>query len=262
MSTPEDSLHCQPIGHLYSHTPGTRSRFLTPRQASRQGPPEAVSRIELLPGRHLDAACHDLEGFSRIWVLAWFHLQHNWRPKVTPPRGPRRRRGVLATRSPHRPNPLALTSVTLFKVESHTLWIGAHDLVDGTPVLDIKPYLSEFDSHPQESSGWITPFPAPHRVECEPLAQTQLHWLALHFHPDIETRVRQILSEDPRPQRSRRVARLPDGRLRLGCGPWRVWFEVVDKTVILQRVTSRYAGQEVPEDQPLHLRFLEEFSKD
>lgn len=257
MTTTPPELICRPIGFVRTDTPGVADRFLAPRQPEGQA---GVSRIELVAGMHLDAACHDLEGFSRIWLLAWFHLNRGWRPKVNPPRDLRRRRGVLATRSPHRPNPLALTCVPLLKVEPLRLWIGAHDLVDGTPILDIKPYLPEVDCHPDERTGWITPHPQTWRVEFSERARRQVDWLHLHYHPDFGQRLCEVLGRDPRPHRSRRIARLPDGRHRLGCGPWRCWFELHPDHVLVQAITSRHPSPELPIHRNFVLAFQEPIS--
>jgi tRNA-Thr(GGU) m(6)t(6)A37 methyltransferase TsaA len=97
----------------------------------------------------------DLEGFERIWLLFAFHLSEGWAPLVQPPRGPRQKRGVLATRSPHRPNGIGLSSVELVAVEGRTLRLRGVDLLDGTPILDVKPYVPYADAFPQARAGWI-----------------------------------------------------------------------------------------------------------
>ncbi len=78
---------------------------------------EDRSILELLPGSDHEQSLRDLAGFSRVWLLWWFHRNTTWRPLVLPPRGPAKKRGVFATRSPHRPNPLGLTPVQLIAVE-------------------------------------------------------------------------------------------------------------------------------------------------
>jgi tRNA-Thr(GGU) m(6)t(6)A37 methyltransferase TsaA len=96
----------------------------------------------------------DLEGFQRIWVVFAFHRSEGWKPLVRPPRG-RGKRGVFATRSPHRPNAIGLSCVELAAVEGRTLTLRGVDLLDGTPVLDIKPYVPYADAFPQARAGWI-----------------------------------------------------------------------------------------------------------
>ncbi len=102
-----------------------------------------------------EEALRGLEGFSRIWILFVFHRSEGWKPLVQPPRGPRIKRGVLATRSPHRPNPLGLSAVELVAVEGRRLRVRGLDLLDGTPILDLKPYVPYADAFPEARAGWI-----------------------------------------------------------------------------------------------------------
>jgi tRNA-Thr(GGU) m(6)t(6)A37 methyltransferase TsaA len=99
-------------------------------------------------------ALRDLEGFQRIWVVFAFHRSEGWKPLVRPPRG-RAKRGVFATRSPHRPNAIGLSCVELVGVEGRRLTLRGVDLLDGTPVLDIKPYVPYADAFPEAGAGWI-----------------------------------------------------------------------------------------------------------
>ena len=82
-------------------------------RGSRAPLPAAPARIELLPGRHFEHGLEDLAGWKLIWVVFWFHQNRSWRPKVLPPRSTTGRKGVFATRSPHRPNPIGLSVVRL-----------------------------------------------------------------------------------------------------------------------------------------------------
>ena len=102
-----------------------------------------------------ESVLRDLEGFERIWLLFAFHLSEGWAPLVQPPRGPKAKRGVLATRSPHRPNGLGLSCVELVAVEGRRLRLRGVDLLDGTPVLDLKPYVPYADAFPEARAGWI-----------------------------------------------------------------------------------------------------------
>ncbi|MFO1459401.1 MAG: tRNA (N6-threonylcarbamoyladenosine(37)-N6)-methyltransferase TrmO [Verrucomicrobiota bacterium] len=198
-------------------------------------PDEAVEEhnvVELLPGSGFDRAVADLSGFTRIWLLSWFHRNTSWRPMVMPPRGPSRRRGLFATRSPHRPNPIGLTPVRLFGVERLRLRIGPCDLMDGTPILDIKPYIPAYDAFPGESGGWTDDIAVAHQepprfqVGFTALAITQAEWLREHWAVDFRPRLIELLGRDPSVQRTRRIrARGPDRRV-VGCGAWRAVFRV------------------------------------
>jgi len=146
------SLHIdmQAIGVVHS---SYRERFATPRQPVLDEPQAA--EIRLNAGLNFHQALQDLGGFSHIWVIYWMHLNKGWNPTVIPPRGPKIRRGLFATRAPHRPNSIGLSAVRLIKIEAETLHIEGHDMLDGTPVLDIKPYLPYADAITTASSGWL-----------------------------------------------------------------------------------------------------------
>jgi len=100
------------------------------------------------------AAFRDLAGFDRIWLLFAFHRSDGWKAEVKPPRGGGKR-SVLSTRSPHRPNAIGLSAVELLAVEGGHLRVRGVDLLDGTPILDIKPYVPYADAFPDSRAGWI-----------------------------------------------------------------------------------------------------------
>lgn len=112
-------------------------------------------RVVLEPGHNFEQALEDLDGFSKIWLIYWFDRNENWKPKVLPPRGPAVKRGVFATRSPHRPNPIGLSLVDLIEIKGRTLYLGNVDLLDKTPILDIKPYLPYAEAFPEAKAGWL-----------------------------------------------------------------------------------------------------------
>lgn len=114
---------------------------------------EAEARIEFVESLPTEAFA-DLAGFERIWLLFVFHRSEGWKPQVRPPRGGGKR-GVLATRSPHRPNAIGLSAVELVAVEERALRVRGVDLLDGTPILDIKPYVPYADAFPASRAGWI-----------------------------------------------------------------------------------------------------------
>ena len=140
-----------PIGWVSS--PYQR-RFGTPQQAAAIDSDRNATLVldaEQIPAE----ALRDLEGIERLWVLSFLHRSGTWGPLVRPPRGPRVRRGLFATRSPDRPNPLGLSAVQLVRIEGMSLHVRGVDLLDGTPILDIKPYLPYADAFPASRAGWI-----------------------------------------------------------------------------------------------------------
>ena len=100
------------------------------------------------------ACLNDLHGFERIWLLYIFDRNEGWRHMVKPPRGGPKR-GLFATRSPHRPSRIGMTAVELLEIQKGSLLVQSLDLLDETPIIDIKPYLSFQDAHPNASLGWL-----------------------------------------------------------------------------------------------------------
>lgn len=154
MHDPASTLSCHPIAFVAS--PYAR-RIDAPHQPSVVAGTESGhavdARIEFVEGFPA-TAFRDLAGFDRIWLVFAFHRSEGWKPEVRPPRGGGKR-SVLATRSPHRPNALGLSAVELVAVEAHALCVRGIDLLDGTPILDIKPYVPYADAFPDARAGWI-----------------------------------------------------------------------------------------------------------
>lgn len=150
-----DAIHVHPIGIIHSPY---KERHGTPRQPVVKGKGRDASmelgQVELFTDWVPEKALRDIEGFDRIWLLTYLHLNRNWGPLVRPPRGGQRR-GVLSTRSPHHPNSIGLSAVCLDRVEGAILHVRGLDLIDGTPVLDIKPYVAYCDAFPGSAAGWV-----------------------------------------------------------------------------------------------------------
>ncbi len=147
----------RPIGVV--HSPYTE-RFGTPRQPpiTEQvlGDQTQAGVIELHRGHNFEQALRDLDGFERIWVLFVFHLNSGWNPMVRPPRGPGGKQGLFATRAPHRPNPIGLSCLQLDRIDGRKVYVRGIDILDQTPVLDIKPYVPYADAFPDARAGWLT----------------------------------------------------------------------------------------------------------
>lgn len=112
-------------------------------------------------------AWRDLAGFERIWLVFVFHRSDGWKAEVRPPRGGGKR-SVLATRSPHRPNRIGLSAVELAEITEHGLRVRGIDLLNGTPILDIKPYVPYADAFPASRAGWIDAIDATQGVHSAP----------------------------------------------------------------------------------------------
>lgn len=218
------------------------SKVDAPRQpaAARDAP----GIIHLRDDLNLQHAVLDLAGWERIWVVFWFDRNAGWRPKVLPPRSTAGRMGVLATRAPHRPNPLGLSALRLVRVEGLKLHVLDVDLLDGTPILDIKPYVAYSDAFPDSASGWLAagaadPLPA-WSVEFTPQSEAQLAWLAPRTALPLRERIVATLSLGPQPHPYRRIRRGKDGRMQLAVRDWRVDFSVCDREVTVLQLRSGY----------------------
>ena len=237
-----DTLTLEPIGFIRtdSGSGGDATKFQALHQPQ-ENDASHRSILELLPDPRYQAALRDLEGFSRIWLLWWFHKNDTWRPTVMPPRGPQKRRGVFATRSPYRPSPLGLTPVQLLRIEGRRLHLGPCDAIDGTPVFDIRPYIPDYDSFPNERTGWIAEvnaqlaLPPSFAVTFTALAEQQAEWLSAQWQIDFRPRLCELLSRDPTPHRTRRIK-----RDRIECGAWRAHFDVQDHVVTIRALAPGY----------------------
>lgn len=231
----ENTFSFSPIGRVSSCF---SEKFGIPRQAGLA--PSAFAEIHFYGNYGVPEALRGLEEFSHIWVIFVFHAsaRNVWRPTVRPPRlGGNRRMGVYATRSPFRPNPLGLSAVRLEGLEvrggSTVLKISGVDFLDGTPVLDIKPYLPYGDALFSASGGFASDFPEAlftvtfsHEVESYCQAEVNAG------RKDLRPLIRELLSMDTRPAYSRRSGpfgtRLAGHELR-----WHFTEKGVEVTVLL-----------------------------
>lgn len=175
------------------------AKFAIPRQSGLVD--SVISRIVFTPEYRNETALRGIEGYSHLWLLWVFSqaIREHWSPTVLPPRlGGKTRMGVFATRSPFRPNALGLSSVKLERIEldparGPVLHVLGADLLDGTPIFDIKPYLPYVDAHPDASEGFT--------------ARTQTHRLAVEcpdelwalVPPEDREALLGVLENDPRP---------------------------------------------------------------
>lgn len=185
------------IAHIHTDFP---TKFGVPRQA---GIIEGLEgKIVFEPEYRVADALRGLEGFSHIWLLWDFSEAHRdtWSPTVRPPRlGGNRRMGVFATRSPFRPNPVGLSAVEISRIDLDTpegpvIYVRGADLMDGTPIFDIKPYLPFTDSHPEARGGFTD-----ETRQQPPLEVIIPDSVVQRFSPDRLAALREVLAHDPRP---------------------------------------------------------------
>lgn len=177
------------------------TKFGVPRQS---GLVPTIGRVVFEPEYRNREALRGLEEFSHLWLL-WIFSEavgegREWSPTVRPPRlGGNRRMGVWATRSPFRPNNIGLSSVRIERMELDSpdgpvIWVEGADLMNGTPIIDIKPYLPFTDSHPEATSGF-----AAQTFKAEPLEVVMPECVENMFTPQQCETLHQVLAADPRP---------------------------------------------------------------
>ena len=142
-----DPMVCRPIGRI--RTPFTQVEGAPIQPVGAEGAEGTVEVFE-----EFADGLKDLEGFSHIFLFYWFHRSGDWSPEVVPFMDDRLR-GLFATRAPARPNPIGLSLVRLREVRGPVLLVEDVDMLDGSPLLDIKPYLPEFDSREVTARGWL-----------------------------------------------------------------------------------------------------------
>lgn len=231
MDSPEgaaEPITMQPIGTIRSSFP---DRFGIPRQPGLI--PAARARIELDPAMP-DDVVRGLEGFSHVWVVFLFHQVDRWKPLVRPPRlGGTEKRGVFATRSPYRPNRIGLSLVRLLSIDRHPVVLHAEggDFVDGTPVLDLKPYLPYAEAVPDALADWAQDSPPVLPVDVpDELDRILCAYEAAH--PGLRALSEQVLAADPRPA----YASARTGRYVVRVGPVDLRFSVNEGRVALLEV--------------------------
>jgi len=204
---PENNLgpmaNMQFIGVVHSPY---KEKFGTPRQP---GLAKNIATIEIYSEFSHPELTRGLEGLSHLWIIFYFHLEteKGWKPLIRPPRlGGQKKMGLLATRSPHRPNHIGMSAVKIEKFEfkrgQNFIEVSGVDLVDGTPVFDIKPYIPEYDSIAAKS-GWIAELDQ--SIENEQLGDLSVVWNDIanekkkHLNPIQVEEIEGYLALDPRP---------------------------------------------------------------
>jgi tRNA-Thr(GGU) m(6)t(6)A37 methyltransferase TsaA len=224
-------LEIFPIGHIHSAFP---ERFGVPKQPGLAPGLKAI--IELHGEWAHENLLRGIEQCSHIWVIFHFHLNEPFKgTTVRPPiRGGEKRKGVLSTRSPHRPNPIGLSLVKIEKVlvkpGAAQVHVSGHDFVNGTPVIDIKPYVASYDEPQTPSHHWSDSIVQPPlEVVWRGNAVISLEKLSrLEEKPLID----QVLKLDPRPRNSKK-----DSVFGLSFAGLNISFSSEDDLIVIQEIT-------------------------
>lgn len=235
----------EPIGIFHG---SQKERYHVARQGGLLG--GVKGRIELFPRKNYEQALEGLEGFDQLWVIYQFHRNKDWKPKVMPPRG-ERKQGVFATRSPHRPNFIGLSRVRLLEVKGLVLTISEHDLLDGTPILDIKPYLNYCDAVRSEKQGWLDELEegGEFSISWSEIARKQVNFL-FDEGVDIPAAIEPRLLLHPFPRKSNRIRQMENGHYEIAFKSWRVSYVLDEKEMTIQvlAISSGYHENELNQD--------------
>lgn len=249
-----------------------RSTAVHPYEAGRQ-PDEGnlEGEIQLLAGQNFEQALQGLEGFERIWVSFQFHHNPHWKPMVRPPRGSQQKVGVFATRAPYRPNALGLSCLRLKSIEGLRLRVEGADLLDQTPVFDIKPYIPEADAFPQSRVGWLEGVEnARWQISFSTFAERQLRWLESQGVFHLRQFLQRQLEYDPVDVEKKRIQPLAlEGNFELAYRTWRADFQLEsERSLRVHQIHSGYSNQDLLspqdpwQDKDLHREFTRLFATD
>ena len=211
-----------------------KEKFGIPRQSGLTG--QLRSRIVFEPEYRNPDAIRGIDGYSHLWLIWQFSKaqRDGWSPTVRPPRlGGNKRVGVFATRSPYRPNPIGLSSVRLEEIEvtdteGTVLIVSGADLLDGTPIYDIKPYLAYADSHPNAIGGFADP------VRDYTLKVDFCKELLSKIDNSKQNSLIEILSQDPRPS----YQNDPEREYGMRFASYEIFFKVDGDTLTVTRVET------------------------
>ncbi|MDD4181592.1 MAG: tRNA (N6-threonylcarbamoyladenosine(37)-N6)-methyltransferase TrmO [Victivallaceae bacterium] len=262
-----NSITFNPIGQVKS---ATKYRYEAPRQsvfANNNG------IIRMNPGCDFETALRDLDGFTHIWVIFCFHLNQDsgWKTTVNPPVAPPGVKiGLFATRSPYRTNPIGMSVVQLVEIKGLELHIRNFDMLDGTPVLDIKPYIVHADSFPEASTGWLPNTPELYEVSFDEQTLSKIEWLRNQSGLDLESFAKVQLSIDPLNHARKRVEAISPEQYVIGCRTWKLSFKISEEQRQIEVVDliSNYLPEElIPtapdryQDKEIHRQFILEFAR-
>lgn len=248
----------KPIGFFHS---GQKEPYQAGRQPDELG---LIGLIQLEPGQNFEQALQDLAGCSHLWLIFGFHLNNNWKPLVQTPRS-NKKIGVFATRAPYRPNPIGLSLVKLVDIEGLKINVGPNDLLDGTPIYDIKPYHPDSDHADNAYIHWLEQsLVKKYQVIFSPVAEAQLEYLESHGLGEIRTFIRRQLEYDPINTEKKRIE-TKTGYHTLSYRTWRADFTESEETVAVLGIRSGYSEQELKDfqdpysDKKIHRLFCKEF---
>lgn len=244
-------------------------------EAPRQSVYAATGAFLLWNDQAYRAAAEDLEGFDRIW-LVWVFNQNkhtNWRTKVRVPiPAERDMYSVFATRSPYRPNPIGISAVELLEITPQGLKLGACDLLDGTAVLDVKPYIPEVDAFPHAKAGWRDRIDKNvYNILWQPSAAAKADFIVQYGKLDLKNLAAVQLTSRPTDQSRKRLEFIQqDNEWILHCRTWKIHFAIDENAlqISVRNISSNYSADDLQPgavdkylDKDLHRAFITQFEQ-
>lgn len=253
-STMSLNFHFHSIGLFQGPT---KNEYDIPRQGIFS---EQSGILILNEKQNFEQALQGLQDFSRIWIIYVFHHHSHWKPMVLPPRS-EKKVGVFASRSPYRPNAVGICPARLLKIQGRKIFVDQVDLLDGTPILDIKPYIPESDSFPSEKIGWLKSVQT-WKIDYTELARCQFLFLEKDL-PFLKSFAETQLSTDPLNHKKKRIHYDPMTQTGvLSYRTWRIQFQIKKQGRIrILKLGTGYSPQDLEsqldpyEDKTLHLLY-------
>jgi tRNA-Thr(GGU) m(6)t(6)A37 methyltransferase TsaA len=262
-------LELEPIGIVKSPL---RLKQESPRQGNLVEVGE--SYIELVAGNNYEQALEGLEEFERIWVIYQFHLNESWKPKVNVPRKTDSKLGVFATRSPYRPSSLGMSCVKLERIEGRSIYIAESDILNGSPVFDIKPYVDYCDSFQTKYPDWLQEAEEEEfKVVIPEFIRKRIDYLEKHSELNFYQFITTQLKYQPLNTQKKRVTVLEDREegmklAEIAFRTWRMQLEVdmSSRSIVITKLFTGYRMEELMDsdddpygDKKLHLKFQKKF---
>ncbi|MDG0817323.1 tRNA (N6-threonylcarbamoyladenosine(37)-N6)-methyltransferase TrmO [Bdellovibrio svalbardensis] len=253
-----EKIEFTPIGYF-------RSSQVHPYEAGRQPDAHhAEGVIELSSGSNFEQALTGLEGCERIWIIFLFHHNNHWNPMVLPPRGVDSKIGVFATRSPYRPNPVGMSCVKVLKIDKLKITVEGADLLDGSPILDIKPYVAYADSFPGSEPEWLKSAEK-FEIGFSELVLQQLEELERQGLTQLRSFLLHQLEYEPANSKKKRVKEEGSGYV-IAYRTWRAFFRLNGLSLKVERIYSGYSQDDLQKDEDpysdkeLHRKFILKFT--
>lgn len=252
----------KPIGYFYSYKEhkleaARQSHFAKPTS-------ETYCNDYILIEKQFTQALSGLETLSHIWVIFIFHKSIHEKLMVSPPAGSSHKMGVWATRSPHRPNKIGMSKLKILRIDQNKIYVESNDIINQTPVIDIKPYHPVADVELNASIGWLQSEPI-YVIQFSETAETKILFLESCGLYNIRPSIIQQLTFRPDDHTKKRVQKKSEHFYVFSYRTWRVDFELKDQKVHVLDIKSGYSEEDLDlpqdpyEDKAIHRSFILKF---